>query len=61
MTYQEALNLFKDNKKDLRNSLGVTRQVMYHWKKSNKIPLLRQYQIKEILNERESLHTHSEG
>ena len=61
MTFQEALTLFNNNKKDLRESLGVTRQVMYHWKTMNKIPELRRYQIKEILSERESLHTHSEG
>lgn len=60
MTYEEAIELFKNNKKDLRSSLGVTRQVMYHWRRANQIPLLRQYQIKEILNERENLHAHSD-
>lgn len=61
MTFEEALTLFNNSKKDLRESLGVTRQVMYHWRKSNQLPELRKYQIKEILSERESLHTHSEG
>ena len=61
MTFEQALELFKNNKKDLRSSLGVTRQVVHHWKTNNKIPMMREYQIKEVLRERENIHTHSEG
>lgn len=52
MTFTEALEYFDGNKKELKNALGVSRQLIHHWSKINKVPELRKYQIREIVNAR---------
>lgn len=59
MTFKEALAYFNNDKKALRNALGVSRQLIHHWSKIDKVPELRRYQIKEYLNDRQNIHAPS--
>ena len=52
MTFQEALEFFGSTQ-EMCKAFQITRQSVFAWKQSNKIPLLRQLQIKELQNARE--------
>ena len=48
MTKQEALNLLDCSVKELADMLGVTSQVVSMWGRKQKIPLAREYQIRDL-------------
>lgn len=49
MTRQEALELLKVNGVELAGLLGIEPSAVYQWPK-NKIPLAREYQIRDLAN-----------
>ena len=48
MTLQKVMEKF-DNQSDLARQLNVSRQAVSVWFRENRIPKLRQYEIKEYL------------
>jgi len=54
VTFTEAVQYFK-NRGDMAQSLGITRQAMTRWIHNDKVPKLREYQIKEIVNARKDI------
>jgi hypothetical protein len=59
MTFEEAYKLFKNKTSAMCAYFNVTKQSVQQWKKSNKLPLLRQLQLKEKLNEHSTSEIHS--
>ena len=49
MTRQEAFELLKVNGVELASLLGIEPSAVYQWPKS-KIPLAREYQIRDLAN-----------
>jgi len=54
MTKQEALKLLNCNASDLALKLGISSQAISQWPKS-KIPLAREYQIRDLANGKEPI------
>jgi len=50
----EVIKHFDNSQSSLAEAVGVTRQAVNQWFKQNEIPLLRIYQIKEILDSRDA-------
>jgi hypothetical protein len=48
MTFSEVYALFNNNTRSMCEAFGVTRQSIQEWKKKDKIPLLREFQLKEM-------------
>ena len=48
MTTKEALAMFGGSRRRLAESLGISVQAVAQW--GDEVPKLREYQIKEILN-----------
>jgi transcriptional repressor of cell division inhibition gene dicB len=46
MTKQEAIDLYGGSTRALAEALGLSVQAVHQW--GDKVPLLRQYQIKEL-------------
>ena len=44
---------FNNSQSELAKALGLSRQAVNVWFKEDKIPLLRAYQIKDIINSKE--------
>ncbi|AXY56612.1 hypothetical protein CDG60_08550 [Acinetobacter chinensis] len=54
MTKQEAFKLLKVNGVGLANLLGIEPSAVYQWPE-NKIPLAREYQIRDLANGKEPI------
>ena len=52
MTRQEALTVMQCNVTQLSKLLGISTQAISQWKKE-KIPLVREYQIRELLSQKQ--------
>lgn len=50
----EVIKHFENSQSALAEAVGVSRQAVHQWFKQNEIPLLRIYQIKEILDNRDA-------
>ena len=50
MTKQEAIDLFDGSVRRLAEALGLSVQAVHQWEDT--VPLLREYQIKEIIETR---------
>lgn len=50
LNLMEVMKHFSNSQSELARQLNVSRQAVSKWFEKNKIPLLRQYQIKDILN-----------
>lgn len=48
MTTKEALAMFGGSRRKLAEALGITTQAVAQW--GDTVPLLREYQIREIVN-----------
>jgi DNA-binding XRE family transcriptional regulator len=46
---------FNNSQSELAKALGLSRQAVNVWFKEDKIPLLRAYQIKDIISEKENI------
>jgi DNA-binding transcriptional regulator YiaG len=55
MTYKEALSYFDNSRRKLAEALGVSTQAVQYWADEDQIPKLREYQIKEIIANKEKL------
>ena len=51
LTMTGVLPYFDNSQSRLATELGVSRQAVNTWLKNDKIPLLRMYQINEIISE----------
>jgi DNA-binding XRE family transcriptional regulator len=51
LTMTGVLPYFDNSQSKLATTLGVSRQAVNTWLKNDKIPLLRMYQINEIISE----------
>ncbi|WP_288404602.1 Cro/CI family transcriptional regulator [uncultured Acinetobacter sp.] len=58
MTKQEALKLLKCNVTDLALKLGISSQAISQWSE-NKIPLVREYQIRDLAKGQPPLKRHT--
>ncbi|NWK75706.1 hypothetical protein D9K79_11390 [Acinetobacter cumulans] len=58
MTRQEALALLKVNGVELASLLGIKPSAVYQWPE-NKIPLAREYQIRDLAKGKEPLKRQS--
>ena len=52
MTRQEALAVMQCNVTQLSKLLGISTQAISQWKKE-KIPLVREYQIRDLIREKQ--------
>ena len=50
LNLMEVMKHFSNSQSELARQLNVSRQAVSKWFENDKIPLLRQYQIKDILN-----------
>ncbi|MFW1733844.1 Cro/CI family transcriptional regulator [Acinetobacter sp. ULE_I001] len=57
MTKQEALDLLGVNGVELAKLLGIEPSAIYQWSE-NKIPLAREYQIRDLANGKEPITRH---
>ena len=54
ITVSEVLSKFNNSQTELANAIGVSRQAVNKWLSNNSIPLLRQYQLKDIIANQEN-------
>jgi len=53
ITIAEAMKHFNNSQSELARALGITQQAVYLWVKEDKLPPLRAYQLKDIINSKE--------
>jgi len=49
MTFCEYIEQYKPNLSGLAKVMGVSRQAIHEWRKNNRVPKARLYQLNEIL------------
>lgn len=50
MKYEDAIKLFNNSAREMGETLGVSQPAVQYWKKTGKIPKVREQQIKLMQN-----------